>query len=163
MAFYGTVAEADAYHAERGNAGWTGGEATKEIAMRRGSAYIDQAYRSQFPGWPTDDRDQELEWPRNWASDIYGNSIAADEVPIEVKRASFEAALRELVEPGALQPDWSPSAQLKREKADVIEVENMAPYGPQSVLPVVNVIRGIIAPVLTGGVGSSVSGSTARV
>lgn len=163
MSFYGTVAEADTYHTERGNTDWAGTDAEKETAMRRGSEYIDQQYRTRFPGWPTGDRSQVLEWPRNWAFDIYQNDIPSDEVPREVEQASYEAALRELLVPGSLQPDWNPASQNKRVKVDVIEVESAAVYGPQSVLPVVNIIRGIIAPVLTGPVGSAIAGSTARV
>jgi len=162
MTHYGTVAEADTYHSERGNTLWTGTDEVKETAMLRGSQYIDQQYRTQFPGWPTVDRDQVLEWPRNWAFDIYRNDIPSTEVPREVKQASFEAALRELVTPDSLQPDWNPANQNKREKVDVIEVEKMAIYGPTSVLPIVNIIRGIISPVLTGPMGSSISGGVAR-
>lgn len=163
MSFYGSVAAADAYHLARGNTGWSGTDAEKEAALLRGSEYIDQQYRSRFPGWPTDQRDQVLEWPRNWAFDIYENDIPSNEVPREVEQASYEAALRELTDPGSLQPDWNPGSQNRRVKVDVIEVESSAVYGPQSVLPVVNIIRGIIAPVLTGPAMSSIGGRTARV
>jgi len=165
MSAYGTLAEANAYHLSRGNTLWAGTDEAKDIARLRGSEYVDATYRAQFPGWPTGDRSQLREWPRNWAYDIYHNDIPATEVPREVKESSYEAALRELVTPGSLQPDWNPANQNKREKVDVIEVEveKMAIYGPTSVLPIVNIIRGIIRPVLTGSSLSMIAGNTARI
>lgn len=163
MSFYGTVSGADTYFSDRGVDTWAGADELKEEALLRGSIYIDSTYRGRFPGWPTEQRDQVREWPRADAYDIYGNSIPSTETPREVEQATYEAALRELVEPGSLNPDFDPSAQNKHEKVDVIEVEKMAPYGPQSVKPVVNIIAGIIAPVLTGGVGSGIAGQSARI
>jgi len=163
MAIYGSVSAADTYFSDRGVTTWTGTDAVKGEALLRGSIYIDNMFRTQFPGWPADDRNQEREWPRDDAFDIYGNYIENDEVPREVEWATYEAALRELVDAGSLQPDYDPASQNKREKVDVIEVEKAAPYGPQSVIPIVNIIRGILAPVLTGSVGSSIAGRSVRV
>lgn len=160
---YGTLSGANDYHSERGNTTWTGDDADKNIALLRGSEYIDAAYRSSFPGYPTDGRAQEREWPRSWAADIDGYDIPSDEVPVEVEQATYEAALRELVSPGSLMPDYDPASQNKREKVDVIEIEKSAPHGPSSVTPFINIIRGILAPVLTGSVNSTISGQTARI
>jgi len=159
---YGTLVGADAYHLARGNTTWTGDNADKDIARLRGSEYIDQAFRSAFPGFKTDLRDQEREWPRSDAYDVEGNYLDPDTVPNETIYASYEAALRELVDPGSLLPDYTPGDQRKRVKVDVIEVEYSAPHGVSSVLPVVSIIRGILAPVLTGSVNSTIAGRAVR-
>ena len=130
--------------------------------MLRGSEYIDQAFRDGFPGTKTGLRAQLREWPRTSATDTEGNAIDVNTVPDEVIYASYEAALRELVTPGSLLPDYNPGKQKKRVKADVIEVEYNAPHGVASSLPVISVIRGIIAPVLTGGVQSAIAGRALR-
>ena len=161
--YYGTVAEADTYFTDRGEATWTGTDAVKEEAMRRAAVFIDGQYRHQFPGYPAGGRDQALEWPRNWAADIYDYAIPSDEVPREVKEASYEAALRELVTPGSLLPDWDPGAQNKRVKVDVIEVERSAPYGAGSVLPVLTICNRILARVLSGAPLGGMFGKTARI
>lgn len=161
--YYGTSAGADTYHAARGNTTWIGADGAKAIALLRGSEYIDQAYRSSFPGHKTGARDQLREWPRIDAYDTEDNYIAQDTVPDEVIYASYEAALRELVTPGSLLPDYTPGQQERRVKVDVIEVEYTAPHGVQSVLPIVSIINGILAPILTGSVSSSIAGRSERI
>jgi hypothetical protein len=116
MSTYGTVVEADTYHADRGNVTWaTYSGADKLAALVRGSQYIDQRYRkklcsgrwiSLFPGEKTDGRSQPREWPRKNAVDYEGLTLVNDEVPVEVKYAAFEAALREAASPGSLSPDF---------------------------------------------------------
>lgn len=159
MAFYGTLAEADAYHLERGNAAWPVASAeNREAALVRGSDYIDQRYRWQltsgrwqtmFPGERTLGRDQAREWPRTGAADYSGNPIAADAIPIEVLHGTFEAALRELLSPGSLSPDFIPGGQVIREKVGPVEIGYAEPkLGPNMVpnRPIVPMIDEIMAP-----------------
>jgi hypothetical protein len=160
--FYGTLIAADAYHLARGNTTWTGADEAKNTALLRGSEYIDQAYRSDFPGYKTELRSQLREWPRAWAVDIDGNALDPEVVPNEVLNATYEAALRELVSPNSLQPDYNPAGQQKSVKVDVIAIEYSAPHGAQSVLPVISVISGILAPVLTGSTSSGIAGRAVR-
>lgn len=160
--FYSAIASADTYHTARGNTTWTGTDELKNAAMLRGSEYIDGAYRSGFPGYKTGERDQLREWPRSDAYDIEGNYLDPDVVPNEVFNATYEAALRELVSPNSLLPDYNPAGQQKRVKVDVIEIEYTAPHGAQSVLPIITIIQGILAPVLTGSVDSGIAGRAVR-
>ena len=160
--FYGTVVGADAYHLARGNTTWTGDNTAKEVALLRGSEYVDTTFRSDFPGEKTGERAQVREWPRSWADDADGNALDPDEIPIEVENATYEAALRELTSPGALQPDYNPAGQQKSVQVDVIKIEYAAPYGADSVLPIITVIRGILAPLLSGSTSSSIAGRAAR-
>ncbi|CAG2088035.1 DnaT-like ssDNA-binding protein [Xanthomonas arboricola] len=157
---YGTLEGADAYHLVRGNAAWAGGsEEARRASLVRGTDYIDGRYRvllsqgrwqSMFPGVRTEGRGQPNEWPRTGAVDYDGNLIAADAVPIEVEHAAYEAALRELIEPGSLSPDYVASAQVTREKVGPIEVSYGASTAAGSTpnRPVIPGIDEILAPLL---------------
>lgn len=158
--FYGTVAAADAYHAARANAAWTGDDVAKQAALIRASVYIDGRYRkllasgvwqSLFPGVKTEGRGQAREWPRTGAEDYEGHSIQSDQVPVEVEQATYEAAMRELVEPGSLSPDFVAASTVKRQKVGPIEEEFSVAAGADgaaSVRPVISIIDEMIAPVL---------------
>jgi hypothetical protein len=158
--FYGTVAAADAYHAARANAAWTGEDVAKQAALLRASVYIDGRYRkllasgvwqSLFPGVKTEGRGQAREWPRTGAEDYEGHAIPSDQVPVEVEQATYEAALRELVEPGSLSPDFVAASTVKRQKVGPIEEEFSVAAGEDgaaSVRPVISIIDEMIAPVL---------------
>lgn len=158
--FYGTVAAADAYHAARANAAWTGDDVAKQAALIRASVYIDGRYRkllasgvwqSLFPGVKTEGRGQAREWPRTGAEDYEGHAIPSDQVPVEVEQATYEAALRELVEPGSLSPDFVAASTVKRQKVGPIEEEFSVAAGADgaaSVRPVISIIDEMIAPVL---------------
>ena len=52
--FYGTVAEADAYHAARGNVAWAGTAEAKTASLVRASQALDAIYGSRFLGTVTD-------------------------------------------------------------------------------------------------------------
>jgi hypothetical protein len=161
--FYGTLEGANTYHSDRGNTTWTGDDPTLNIALLRGSEYIDQGYGLQFPGSKVGLRAQIREWPRNGAQDTEGNAIGVSEVPVEAMYASYEAALRELTVPGSLQPDYDPAGQQKSVKVDVIAIEYTAAHGAQSVIPIINIINGILAPILTGGgINTGLAGRAAR-
>ncbi|WP_460138214.1 DnaT-like ssDNA-binding protein [Pseudomonas sp. S2_A10] len=158
--FYGTVAAADAYHAARANAAWTGDDVAKQAALIRASVYIDGRYRkllasgvwqSLFPGVKTEGRGQAREWPRTGAEDYEGHAIPSDQVPVEVEQATYEAALRELVEPGSLSPDFVAASTVKRQKVGPVEEEFSVAAGADgaaSVRPVISIIDEMIAPVL---------------
>lgn len=156
---YGTLDGANAYHVAHGNAAWTGTDELKTAALVRGSAYVDSLGRQQmqpsgywrtlWPGTKTGGRAQALDWPRTGASDYEGNAIGPNEVPIEVQHATYEAALRELVAPGSLTPDYVPAAQVKREKAGPWEEEYFEPgAGVNPNQPVISTILDLLAPLL---------------
>lgn len=164
--YYGTVADADAYHAARGNTAWAGyGEPAKLAALTRASSYVDGlgqqpdgygGWRVLFPGTRTGGRAQGLAWPRTGAFDNEGTAIAANEVPREVELATYEAALREAAEPGSTSPDYTPGSTVKREKLDVIETEYAVPAsdgsnGISPLRPVLTVVSELLAPVMIGG------------
>ncbi|MDW2775252.1 DnaT-like ssDNA-binding protein [Pseudomonas sp. BEA3.1] len=156
--FYGSVAGADAYHTARANAAWTGSDDAKQAALIRASAYIDGKYQQQnscgrwesmFSGSKTGGRGQELQWPRTGASDNEGATIPSSEVPAEIEKATYEAALRELVTPGSLSPDYVAAEAIKRQKVDVLEIEYQASTdGGVPTRPVLTVVDELVAPLL---------------
>ena len=102
---YVTVAEADAYHAIRPSANaWAAlTEPEKERRLVAASDYLDSQYI--FNGKKTDEN-QPREFPRN----------GSNEIPTAIKKAVFELALQDSLTSNA-------SAEVKREKVDVLEVE----------------------------------------
>ena len=146
---YATLAAADAYHLARGNVAWTGTDELKEGALRRGTTWLDAVYRSRWPGWRLNARDQSLDWPRSGVTDAEGTSVDNDTIPIEIINATIEAALRELVTPGSLTPDYLAAGQLKSlEVVGVVKREFFADPGQGGSLPVLNIVDGILASLI---------------
>lgn len=99
---------------------------TTDAAIMRASSWL-----STYPDWDgtmTCGRGlQGLAWPRSGVTDCNGDSVADDEVPIEVEQATYLASFAELTTPGVLTPTITPGQQVKRVKVDVIEQEFMTP------------------------------------
>lgn len=155
--FYGTVEAANQYHLARGNIVWAGLDpAEAEAALLRASEWLDGNYRGLFPGWKTGERAQVREWPRQDAWDIYAYFIPATVIPDEVNRATYEAALREAIQPGALSVDFVAADVIK--KAAVEGAVSVEFGGSGSVMDAqlsMPIVDAILAPILTGGDGGS--------
>ena len=102
---YVTVAEADTYNAIRPSQSiWAAlSDSEKEQRLVAASDYLGSQYI--FTGKKTDPN-QPREFPRNGAT----------EIPTAIKKAVFELALQDSLTSNA-------SAEVKREKVDVLEVE----------------------------------------
>lgn len=159
--FYGSVEAADVYHRQRGGDDWESqSPEVKTAALIRASTYVDAlgrqrlesgGYVTLFPGRKVGGRAQELEWPRVGATDYSGDAIDAGSVPIEIQKATYEAAIREVLAPGGLRPDFVPGKTIKSEKVGVsgIETEFAITAGEVNLAaPVVSLILDILAPVL---------------
>lgn len=96
---YVSVADADAYFADRGIAAWTGSSTVKEHALIRATDFIETVYGRRFRGSVVTDT-QALSFPRY----ITGE----DEIPSDLKKATCEYALRALS--ASLLPDPSSDA-----------------------------------------------------
>lgn len=126
---YGTLSAANAYHLARNNSAWadaTGGDATRNGALQRATDYLDNTYRTRFPGTKTGGRAQLPEWPRTDATDVNDEEIGTTEVPIEIEYATYEVAL--LVVKGV---DLNPVVQggtIKRERVKAGPVESETEY-----------------------------------
>lgn len=138
--------------------------AVTDAAIMRASAWL-----SSFPDWdgaPTCGRGlQGLAWPRTGVTDCNGEAVADDEVPVEVKQATYIAALAELATPGLLAPTIVPGEQRKRVKVDVIEVEYMTPLDQgaqgddpaQTLRPVLTAVKDLLKCMASFADGSEVS------
>lgn len=146
---YVSEAEFDAYVEARGLTPTAGADV--EAALVRASAWIDWRFAARFSGIRLKGRLQGLAWPRQYGVDRDGYAVAADAVPVEIKHATIEAALREMAAPGSLAPDVTADSSLvKREKLGSIEVEYAVPTASLSG-PVFSQIDGILAPLLGPG------------
>lgn len=103
---YESVANADTYHANRGNTAWAAlTTPQKEIALRKGTDYLMQVYRARWKGYRVM-LTQALDWPRY---NVYiddsevSQYVQAITVPKEVKSACCELALKSTE--GDLAPD----------------------------------------------------------
>lgn len=134
---YATVAQADTFHTERGNTGWTGDDATKQTALIRATDYLTQVYTESWIGDKTD-QNQSLDWPR---AGIY--NLAANTIPKALIQATCILALE------ALTQDLNPTLgrAVKKEKVDVIEVEYMDSASPTSTRPAID---GLLSKYLSG-------------
>lgn len=141
---YASIADADAYHAERGGA-WTGTDAQKTAALLKATAYLDGKYRSRWKGYRVQPVTQALEWPRssvefdgysfrNSYRAVASNYYPTNVIPPEIVAATCELAVRALA--GPLAPDIAPGDRLVKKKIDVIEKE-FAPGDFQTSYPVV--------------------------
>lgn len=130
---YISVADADIYFSNRGNAAWATLTTTvKEQLLRKATDYLVQVYRMRWKGVRVS-ATQALDFPRNFmeredyeASTINGYQMLggnyyypSDNVPVEVANACAELAYK--ANSATLAPDLSRATI--REKVDVIEVE----------------------------------------
>jgi hypothetical protein len=114
---YGTIAEADTYHAAFGNADWADlDDSVKEPALRRATQFIDSSYA--FIGSVVTST-QALQWPRTGVV-VDGFSVDSATIPTAIKRAQFETALRAVTED--LTADIEPG-NVTEETVDVITVK----------------------------------------
>lgn len=176
---YATESVLETYAEERALTLATG---DAEAALIRGTQYVD-TYRDRFPGYRTKRRLQGLEWPRAGAytyisstgRELYWGSnqlqhhtpyydqgydwIASDVVPIEIIRATCEAAIRELVQPGSMQPDLDRGGRIHSLSAGSVSVVYQGSAPPYATTIIID---SILAPVLMGGDGSGFVGTMSR-
>lgn len=154
---YVSVADANAYHFARGQEAWSDGStAEKESALRRATTFIDGRYGGRFSGTRANGRVQALLWPRSGATDVEGWAIEG--LPLELVRATAEAALRELASPGSLSPDiavTSAGGAVIRTKVVAGPVEEEIEYEKGTVTtgttrPLVQILDDVLAPLLSG-------------
>lgn len=149
---YVSVAEVLAYALTRGLA-FDQATSMQEAAIVRATAYIDARYGARFPGSKLKSRDQSLRWPRWDALDAEGVLIKSDEVPVEIKNATCEAAVRELALPGVLQPDYERGGQIKSLQAGSVQVVYADGATPETVMTSIdNALAGILAPRRAGAI-----------
>jgi hypothetical protein len=148
MASYGTEAGFTAY---AGSVAATIPAGNVPAALSRASAYIDGRYGRRFVGTRTGGYAQERAWPRTGAVTAEGFAVPADAVPAAVISATYEAALRELAEPGSLSPDYLASDAVTKLKAGSVELTFATPdasLGSGASQPVFTIIDEMLADLL---------------
>jgi hypothetical protein len=120
---YGTLADATAYHAARGNVAWAASGVTddrRNVSLLKATEFIDTM---EYLGVKTGGRSQERAWPRTGVV-ADGETVADDTVPREIEYATYEAALLDLTGTD-LQPNEARAGAVKRKrvKAGPAEVE----------------------------------------
>lgn len=119
---YASVADANTYHANRGNAAWDALDDTdqKEPALRKATDYMLQVYRARWKGYRKS-AVQALDWPRVSVylepflvdgTGTYPYLVSDTIVPTEVKQACMELALR--ASAGELVADLTRSTLIER-------------------------------------------------
>jgi len=142
---YADVAEADAYiNKWHDPTQWIeAGAMAQERSLRRATRFID-AHR--FLGWRLNNA-QALDWPRDNVGYVDGQYINPGDIPAAIKRATIEAALREIVG-DSLLPDHD-GGTIKRLSEEVgpikTETEFERPRGPARQ---VQTIQALLAPYL---------------
>jgi hypothetical protein len=147
---YASVADADAFHAELGNATWVDADAAdKELALIKASRYLDQAY--SFKGRRRT-RGQGMAWPRFEVIDQDGYEVEPDEVPYEVGDAACLAALR-VIQGTSLAPETVTTAPVKRVRSKLGDLEEETEYvaGNAPVAPVFSEIDAALRGLIKSG------------
>ena len=122
---YLSVVDADTYIAAHGaNATWTASvTADKEEALRLATQYLDLQYGIRFKGYRID-VDQSLCWPRYDVYDRDGYTVDYQSVPVQVKHATAEMALRYILGDDPLAVQTNPGEiKVERKKLGILEKE----------------------------------------
>lgn len=139
---YATEAVFESYCDDRGI---TPADGDVEPALVRATQWIDSTYRSRFQGQRVKLREQGLEWPRYGVADSNGFFVPYTAVPVEIIRATCEAAIRELAEAGSLAPDLDRAGNIKELAAGSVRVV----YGTNATAQTTfQIIDGILAGLL---------------
>lgn len=118
---YGSIAEADAYHAALGNSAWAAvATIEKERNLRKATNFMRQIYRAKWSGRRVY-QVQALDWPR-FGVCADGFPVLSTVVPVDVKHACFELALRAAAGP-LLEDVDTGSSQIKKDKTGPLETE----------------------------------------
>lgn len=155
---YVTMEVCVAYCATRGLTFVDSPSTAGEQAIIRATAYIDGKYRAKFPGYRTSGRTQSLEWPRTAAYDYEGIVIATTDIPIELKNAVCEAAVRELATPGTMAPDLDRGGDIRSVRAGSVSID----FGPQATVETHWTVISQILSSLLGPVQSTYSSPSSR-
>lgn len=118
MIFYGTLSAGQDHWDDRGYSG----DLTEELLVL-GSMFVDSVgWRvldsgvpiPRYPGQPAS-ASQAREWPRKNATNVYGIQLDDSTVPVQVERATYEAAWYEKQNPGGLNIALRTDQHLARE------------------------------------------------
>lgn len=165
MSNYGTVAGYHTYHTERGTLNGSHSDAKVLEALLVASEWIDNNYRSMFPGLKVGMREQVREWPRSGALDYYGHAVSSVGTPVEIVNATYEAASIHLAGTVALSVNFTPAKYRSVSVDGAISLEYANFSNSQEVQTQFKRIEEILALLITikGAANSGLSGVGVRV
>jgi len=115
---YISVADAETYLSAHGNTTWAAAStADKEVALRKGTRYLDLVYGRRWKERRTHET-QALDWPRAYIQDQDDFTIDADEIPVNIQRATAELGLLALTED--ILPDIAAGSQRIRSESKAV-------------------------------------------
>lgn len=152
---YVTVADADTYHTNRGNTGWTGATTeAKEIALRKATDYLDRQFT--FRGYKQT-QTQLLDWPRYEAYTDDGWLVGDQLSNLPKQLTDACCIVAEIYRSGSANLDRivvAGTQYTKKTKVDVIEIEyELGPTVSESDVP--THVYKLLRPILVGGAGGS--------
>lgn len=156
-----------AYCDKRGKSYASYADALIEEAIVRATDYLSESYR--WRGFKLKERghrdgEQALAWPRSYVWDRNGYTVAQDEVPTEIEKATAEVTFYELGSPGGIQPTYTPHDRVKSEKVGPLATEyDLSRTDADGARPVLLIVRDLIGPFLDSAAGSLVVGQVARI
>lgn len=169
----GFVADADSYGTDDGFRSYHTSRSrdvsaydNDQIAGARlvASEWLDNSFRDQFQGLKVAPSTQEREWPRTSVVDYYGYAVSSLTVPVQVERATYEAAYRELQTAGALSTDAraEPYTQVRIEGAIAVTYGNQDAESLKLQMPIIGQILSFLLYGQHPGPTSPLSGSLVR-
>lgn len=135
---YVTMEACATYAAARGLTFGDSPSTSGEQAIIRATAALDSIYRHALPGYKTNGRSQNLEWPRTAAYDREGLLIATTEIPTEVIQATCEMAVRELATPNSMMPDLERGGAIKSIRAGSVSIDYGANAASQTTYTIID-------------------------
>lgn len=162
--YYGTVNGFLAYCEERAITPASTDDDRIKAGLIKASEWLDAIYRRSFPGYKVGQREQEREWPRNGATDVYGYNIAPDVPPREIEYATYEATIRDLEQPGCLSLDYTPPKYKQASVSGAVSVTYSTFDSVRDLQIKFARIDEILSGILsTSGDGTGLTGSSNRV
>lgn len=150
---FADVAFFKTYHDDRGNSYTTlSSDTLIQQVLVRASDYIQRRFGTKFVGLPLNDS-QTLAWPRQDA--YYPSGWAIEGIPLEVKQATAEYALRAVS--GSLAPDPSydvsngPIVEREERAGPIVERYKFGQGGMVMTFRKYPLADSLLAPLLVGG------------
>lgn len=139
-----------------------------DAALLVASEWIDRIYGSLFIGMKTDGYTQTREWPRENAviQKIPSYIFADNEIPDQITNAVYEAAYRQLVNPGCLSLDYTPNKynRVSIHGATSVDYKNINFASEiQSTFPIIEQLLSDLFLPENSGVSSIYSSTASRV
>lgn len=161
---YGSISGFRHYHSERGRdvTGYDDGQIAGALLIA--TEWIDGTFRDHFQGLKVAPATQEREWPRTDVVDYYGYAVSSLTVPVQLERATYEAAYREVQSANALNTDARPKpyTQVRIEGAIAVSYGNQDAEALRLQIPIIEQILSSLMYRYGTGRMSSLSGPTVR-